>query len=144
MAASRSMVAIVTRSLAEAPVAITLPQWRVLVIVDRYAPLSSGEVAEWMGVHASNATRACDVLVRAGLLERKEDPDDRRRVMLSLTGSGRDLVDALLDHRRQAIAHILQSMPAQERARVAAAMQEFADSAGDAPEPLSSALGWTP
>jgi len=138
MAASRALVAIVARSFAEAEVAITVQQWRVLVIVGSFGPISPGGLARWMGVHPSKATRMCDSLARAGLLDRREDPDDRRRTVLSLTGKGDELVDALHGYRRQAIASILEQLPAASRRQLATAMQEFADAAGDSPEQFVS------
>jgi len=134
MAASRALVAIVARSFAEAHVPITLQQWRVLVIVQNYGSMTSGALAKWMEVHPSSATRTCDTLVKAKLLDRREDPDDRRRTTLSLSRKGEKLVEALLDHRRQAIAAILDEFPAARRGQVAMAMQDFADVAGDHPE----------
>jgi DNA-binding MarR family transcriptional regulator len=76
----------------------------------------------------------CDSLAKARLLNRREDPDDRRRTVLSLTSKGEQLVDALHGHRRQAIASILEQLPASSRRRLAVAMKEFADAAGDSPE----------
>jgi DNA-binding MarR family transcriptional regulator len=134
MAASRALVAIVARSFAEADVAITLQQWRVLVIVSNFGPISPGELAKWLGVHPSSATRACDALVRARLLDRREDPHDRRRMVLTLTGEGEGLVDAMHGYRRQAIANILDELPSARRGQLAEAMQDFADTAGDNPE----------
>jgi DNA-binding MarR family transcriptional regulator len=134
MAASRALVAIVARSFAEADVAITLQQWRVLVVVAHFGPLSPGELAKWLAVHKSNATRMCDALVGAGLLDRREDPDNRRRMVLSLTADGEAVVDSLQAYRRQAIATILDQVPPRRRGQVAEAMQAFADAAGDRPE----------
>ena len=134
MAASRALVAIVARSFAEADVVITLQQWRVLVIVINFGPLTPGTVAKWMAIHPSSATRLCDGLVRAGLLDRREDPIDRRRMVLSLTGRGENLVEALQGYRRQAITNILDEMPTASRSAMAKAMQDFADAAGDSPE----------
>jgi len=134
MAASRALVAIVARSFAEADVAITLQQWRVLVIVSSFGPISAGGLATWMDVHPSKATRMCDRLARAGLISRGEDPEDRRRTLLTLTGNGQQLVDALHGYRRDAIARILDQLPPESRRGLAVAMQEFADAAGDSPE----------
>jgi hypothetical protein len=68
-------------------------------------------VANGLGVHPSNATRAVDRLVSAGLLDRSDDPTDRRNLVFELTRSGRDLVDHVMDRRRAAIAAILARMP---------------------------------
>lgn len=134
MTASRALVAVVAHSFADSQVPITLQQWRVLVVVSNYGPMSSGELAGWMEVNPSSTTRMCDTLVRAKVLDRREDPADRRRTQLSLTPQGEELVAALLDHRRRAIAAILAELPAARRRLVADAMQDFAAAAGDHPE----------
>jgi DNA-binding MarR family transcriptional regulator len=142
MEASRAFVALVAQSLAEGEVALTLPQWRVLAIVNRYGPQNLKAIAHWMGVHPSTATRACDALVTSGLLYRREDPGDRRRIVLTLSDDGQDLADSLLDRRRQAIARVLREMPAARRSRVAEAMQEFAEAVDDVPEHYTSPVDW--
>jgi DNA-binding MarR family transcriptional regulator len=142
MEASRAFVALVAQSLAKGEVPLTLPQWRVLAIVNRYGAQNLKAIAHWMGVHPSTATRACDALVASGLLHRREDPEDRRRIVLTLSEAGQDLADSLLLHRRQAIASVLREMPAARRSRVAEAMREFAESVGDVPEHDASSFDW--
>jgi DNA-binding MarR family transcriptional regulator len=142
MEASRAFVALVAQSLAKGEVPLTLPQWRVLAIVNRYGAQNLKAIAHWMGVHPSTATRACDALVASGLLYRREDPEDRRRIVLTLSEAGQDLADSLLLHRRQAIASVLREMPAARRSRVAEAMREFAESVGDVPEHDASSIDW--
>ena len=44
----------------------------------------------------ANLTRVCDDLVARGLIDRKPKPGDRRAVMISLTGQGRELIDRIL------------------------------------------------
>ncbi|NUR07072.1 MAG: winged helix-turn-helix transcriptional regulator [Nocardioidaceae bacterium] len=134
MGVSRALVAIVARSFAESDVAITLQQWRVLVIVGDYGPMTSGALAGWMEVHPSNATRTCDGLVRLGLLDRRDDPVDRRRTTLTLSARGEELTQELLDHRRRAIRAILEELPAGRRDALVRTMRAFADAAGDHPE----------
>jgi DNA-binding MarR family transcriptional regulator len=50
-------------------------------------------VAGALDVNPSNASRTCDRLMKAGLLDRRESPDDRRNVTLTLTEAGTWLVD---------------------------------------------------
>jgi DNA-binding MarR family transcriptional regulator len=139
--ASQALVAIVTRSFAEVETSITLPQWRVLVILNGHGSLTPSVIARWMGVHPSNTTRACDVLVRAGLLDRRESVKDRRQNVLTLTPEGQTLVDSLLDFRRDAIAGVLEKLPAAQRKLVSEAMQAFADAAGENPEQFVHGAG---
>jgi len=141
MAVSRALVAVVARSFMESRVPITLQQWRMLVVIKDYGPMTVGGLAKWMDVHSSTATRLGDALVRARLLDRRTDPEDRRRTTLTLTKKGRNLVESLLDSRRQAIAAILDEVPTARRARLERAMRDFAEVAGEHPEHFVSGHG---
>lgn len=61
--------------------------------VDRLAPATLNEVAVDVGRGAPAVSRAIDSLVRAGLVERQPDPDNRRRLQLRLTSAGRTELD---------------------------------------------------
>jgi DNA-binding MarR family transcriptional regulator len=142
MEASRAMVAVVAESLAASDVPVTLPQWRALVVVDRHGPLHMSGIAEWMGLHPSNVTRACDGLVRSGLVQRREDEVDRRRQVLSLTAAGHRFVDALLERRRDAIAVVVARVPPERRDRLAEAMRDFAEAVGDTAVAPPATVPW--
>ena len=51
------------------------------------------EIGEQMGVTSAAASQAIDRLVQLGLIERTEDPDDRRAKRLELTEIGLALVE---------------------------------------------------
>jgi DNA-binding MarR family transcriptional regulator len=52
-------------------------------------PATLGQVAKAVGRGAPAVSRSVDSLVRAGLIERTQDPNNRRRLALRLTESGR-------------------------------------------------------
>jgi DNA-binding MarR family transcriptional regulator len=143
MAATRVLVALSARSVAGLDGQITLPQFRVLVMVASTGPVNLGAVARALGVHPSNATRACDRLVGAGLLDRRDDPGDRRNLTLDLTAAGRALVRRVMDDRRAAIAEILARMPDEQRRALAPVLESFAAAGGEVPPTDVWALGWT-
>jgi DNA-binding MarR family transcriptional regulator len=143
MLAARALVAISAQSLAAVDEVVTAPQLRVLVMVASRGPLNLGTVARGLGVHPSNATRACDRLVAAGLLDRRDDPADRRNLQLQLTEQGRGLVDEVMDRRRHAIAEVLERMPALQRTALVPVLTTFADAAGEPPDEHLWSLGWT-
>ena len=91
--ASRALVGIAASSIASVVDDVTVPQWRVLVMVDTRGPLNLAAVAAGLDVNPSNASRICDRLIKAGWLDRQESPTDRRNITLSLTADGRRLVD---------------------------------------------------
>jgi len=77
-------------ALAEAE--LTLAQYRVLVFLDT-APRPASDVAALLDVTPSTVTSVVDGLVHRHLVARGQDPGDRRRVMLSLTDTGREALD---------------------------------------------------
>ena len=115
-------------SLASVDPSVTMPQWRVLVLAEA-EPQSIKSVAHDLGVHSSNATRLCDRLVRAGLLDRRPLEHDRRQVSLTLTEAGRELVERVFAHRRRTVGQVLAELPVEQRAAVADAIDAFVTAA---------------
>jgi DNA-binding MarR family transcriptional regulator len=63
-------------------------QWRVLVVLNRLGPSSSGAVARMASLDHSQVSRASFELVEKGLIVQDDDATDRRRQMLSITPAG--------------------------------------------------------
>lgn len=143
MLATRVLVAISAHSVAAVDDMVTLPQLRVLVMVSSRGSLNLGAVAAGLGVHPSNATRAVDRLVGAGLLSRSDDPTDRRNLVLELTTDGEALVDKVMNERRAAIARILDRMPASRRRALVPVLRSFAAAGGEISAEAVWSLGWT-
>ena len=145
MAAARVLVGLSARSVAAVDDIVTLPQLRVLMMVASRDRLNLAGVATALGVHPSNGTRVVDRLVQAGLLDRRDDPADRRNLVLALTGQGRDLVDRVTAHRRAAIVEILAEMPAEQREGIGPALLAFAAAGGEvSADDAVWSFGWTP
>lgn len=70
---------------------VTGPQRLVLRLIGHYSRLSPGDLAELLHVHPSSLTGVLGRLERSRLLERRRDPSDGRRAILSLTAKGRAL-----------------------------------------------------
>ncbi len=142
MAAARVLVAVVARSVAEVEDQVSLPQLRVLVMLATRGPLNLVAVAEALGVHPSNATRAVDRLVVAGFVNRADLPADRRNVSLTLTRQGRALVESVFEHRRAAIEQVVSRMAESKRKALPRALEAFAEAAGEAPEVHGTGMEW--
>lgn len=137
MRASRVLVGIVARSLAELDGIVSVPQFRTLVLLAGSGQMNLKEVADQLAVHPSNATRVVDKLVTSGLVTRKEAARDRRYVSLDLTAEGHRLVDQVMTHRRDALRQVLATMtPAQQRA-LTTTLEAFADAAGESGAPAA-------
>ncbi|MGH8862679.1 MAG: MarR family winged helix-turn-helix transcriptional regulator [Jatrophihabitantaceae bacterium] len=130
LAASRVLVAVSSESLSAVDDVLGLVQFRVLVILASRGPMDLNALAKRMGVHPSNATRACDKLVGLGFVERGEDPSDRRRLLLAPSAAGVDLLESVSEHRRDAIRQVVAKMTPQSRRHLEQVMTDFA-AAGD-------------
>ena len=60
MTATRALVGVALRSLSAAPVPITLPQHRVLLLLATHGDQTIGQLADELGIDQSNASRICD------------------------------------------------------------------------------------
>jgi DNA-binding MarR family transcriptional regulator len=134
LTASRSMVAVATRSLGAAAEETTIAQYRALVVLASRGPQRLVDLAGALGVAPSTAGRMCDRLVRKGLVRRHRARVDRRSVLVSITVPGRRVVDDATARRRELIAEILGKLPLSRQRSVAGAMAAFANAAGEVPD----------
>ena len=141
LSASRVLVAIAARSLADAGEDVTLTQYRSLVVLASRGPQTVAELADLVAVTPPTASRLCERLVKKGLIRRRAGRHDRRQVHIALTQTGRDLVDAVTVRRRREIADLLAAIPPETQRSVVAALTQLAEVAGEVPEQDWSA-GW--
>jgi DNA-binding MarR family transcriptional regulator len=132
--ASRAMVALAGRTLAELDPEVTLPQSRALIVLASRGPQRVTDIAADLGVAPSTATRMCDRLVRKGLIRRYRTASNRREVRLSLTTSGQSLVRDLTTCRRAELAHYVDAIAPEVYGHVTSALQNFSSAAGELPE----------
>ena len=98
---------------------LTIAQLRTLLVLAEEGPLVIGQIAQRMGIGLSTGGHLVDRLVQAGLAERTEDVEDRRRTLARLTPKGEDLYARLLNHSLQ-IQTLIQKL---EDADLAALLQ---------------------
>ncbi|MDH2426360.1 MarR family transcriptional regulator [Sphaerisporangium sp. TRM90804] len=141
LTASRLLVAISARSLLAAEDKVTLPQFRMLVVLGRgQAKLVT--LAERLGVNPSTAMRMADRLTAARLISREINPDNRRETIMRLTREGRRIVEDVTAHRHAEISMILAKMTGDQRQALIAAMKAFNEAGGEPPARYSFPLGW--
>jgi DNA-binding MarR family transcriptional regulator len=135
--ASRALVAVAARSLADIADQLTLPEVRALVVLHRVGPLPVTLLAERVGVHQSTATRIAARLRRRDLVGTDKGRGDRRLTVVRLTPAGRSLVDGVIERRRAEIAAVVRRLPDADVRGAHAALSAFADALqrGGPPEP---------
>jgi len=133
MAVSRTMTAVVARTLTEISEEITVPQLRVLVLLNSRGPMNLRTVAAHLDVNPSNASRTCDQLVSSGKVARQHDTEDGRTVELRLTKDGKAFVDALMQSRRRLIDRVVARMDPADHIALAHALEAFSAAVAGAP-----------
>ena len=92
----------------------------VLFILEAIGPASQREVSERLLLDPSDLVSLVDILERAGFLERRRDPADRRRYALELTPAGRRATGRLQEVSRMAQEWVLAPLEDDERQALAA------------------------
>jgi len=90
-------------------------------------PLTMGELSSELEVPLSTATRIVDGLVQAGMVERVNDPSDRRVVRVGMSENGYELYQAGMAYNRQRMAKLLNVFTAEEQEQLLKLMNKLFD-----------------
>jgi DNA-binding MarR family transcriptional regulator len=143
LTASRLLVAIAARSLEAVEETVTLPQFRMLVVLSTRSPATLVALAQLLDVNPSTAMRMVGRLASVGLIDKQSSPRSGREISIELTLAGRTLVDDVTARRRTQIAAIVARMPATHRLAMVEALRTFTDAGGEPPVESPIPLGWT-
>ena len=105
-AALRVAIGMLVRKMRQArlPGELTLPETWALSRLDRNGPATSSDLARQDRISPQSMGATLAVLEQRGLVERQRDPADGRRVVLSITAAGRQLVNDRRGARSEMIA----------------------------------------
>jgi DNA-binding MarR family transcriptional regulator len=85
---------------------LSVPQVAALFLLAERPSLKLSDVAAAVGLSLSAASRMVDGLVKAGLVERREAPDDRRQRLLAPTAAGARTVERAAAERMRAVHEV--------------------------------------
>lgn len=91
----------------ERSLGVTAPQRLVIRIVGRFPGIPAGALAKLLHVHPGTLSGILKRLEKRGLLQRRDDPGDRRRSLLGLTDRGRTLDAEAAGTVEAAIAQVI-------------------------------------
>lgn len=86
---------------------VTPTETQCLYVLTRYGPSTAGDIAVRVNLSTGATTRMLDRLQRAGYINRRPDPSDRRRVVIETAGDGVDQVAALYTPLNTDLAELL-------------------------------------
>jgi DNA-binding MarR family transcriptional regulator len=115
---------------------LSMPQIAVLFRLNGGKHCAVTELGDELGVSGAAASQMVDKLVQLGLIERQEDPHDRRVRRLSLTQKGKAIIARSIEARQEWIGRFCSSLSEEKAKEAAGLFNQFAQIA----ERLETAL----
>lgn len=106
------------RGLGESDPFMSPAQLRILEFLQAVPGASLSELSERLEITNATASSHVDRLVKRGLAERVEDPDERRRVVLTLTKEGTKVLESMRTVLRKLFAQVLAPLSVSQIERI--------------------------
>jgi DNA-binding MarR family transcriptional regulator len=100
-------------------------QLRALLVIQEFDGINLRRLATTLGMLLSSASRLCDRLVAAGVVEREPGRLDRREISLHLTPAGQKVLDEFRLDRLDRLAAVLAEMSPTARRALLRGLSEF-------------------
>ena len=111
------------------PENVPLIDWQLMFSVARYGTCHLAHITHHTSLDPAHGSRAATSLEKKGLIERHDDPDNRRRKLISLTPSGTELVMRIWPRAQGLVKTITQSMNVDDFAEVKRLLDTLNDAA---------------
>ncbi|MHB8892023.1 MAG: MarR family transcriptional regulator [Candidatus Limnocylindrales bacterium] len=120
-------------------IAVTMPQAKLLYLLGAAGDLHMSELVHRLGVSLSTISGLVDKVVDHGMASRREDPVDRRQVVVALTPAGHEFIDRFRELNARQMRELLGLLDDEDLALVrdalaalATAVARFAENEGPA------------
>jgi len=117
---------------------ISMQQLRAIYMLRDEEVATVGRLAELFGIGLPAASILADRLVRAGFVDRNDDPADRRRVLLTLTRAGIQLVTDLQEGNHLLMRRWMSRMSPEDLAALTRGWRALAEVASRSSQPLQA------
>jgi DNA-binding MarR family transcriptional regulator len=97
---------------------LSVPQFRTLAFLDRNSGASLSQLAEHLGVTRATASANTERLVQREYVDRCDDPEERRKVVLNLTEAGKQHLYQTRAQTRAYISELLNDLTEEQVAQV--------------------------
>jgi DNA-binding MarR family transcriptional regulator len=101
---------------------LSFTQVNLLMRLYHGGKIGVSELGDHLGISNAAASQAIDRLVKDGLLERAEDPQDRRAKLLTLTKDGQALIERGIEARSQWIAGLTEAFTPDQQNMIISAL----------------------
>ena len=117
---------------------LSMPQFGILMQLHHHQNCGITDISERFDITAPAASQLVDKLFQNGLIERTEDPNDRRAKQIALSKKGRDLIENGSRQRYRWVDQLVKGVNPEEREKIFAALSilnEIARKQEQAPSP---------
>ncbi len=101
---------------------MSLPQFVTLINLHRKGIAGVSDIGDDLGVSSAAASQMIERLVQLGLLERSEDPHDRRAKRIILTSRGRELLEKGMQARARWLDDLARALTPEQQETIIAAL----------------------
>jgi len=104
---------------------VTMAQMKVLMLLREHGAMRVGVLAGRLTVSTPTITGVVDRLVREGLVQRADDPSDRRVVLNVLTAKGGQLMEGLQQRGDAELQRVAGALSAEEQTAIAQSLMRL-------------------
>jgi DNA-binding MarR family transcriptional regulator len=102
---------------------LSMPQFGILMQLHYRGNCAVSDISDRFDITNAAASQLVEKLVQSRLIQREEDPSDRRAKLLNLTDKGRELIQQGIEERYRWVDQLAGKLSAEERAKVAEALK---------------------
>lgn len=106
---------------------LSMPQFGILMYLFYSNKCGISHLGEYMDISAPAASQLVDRLVQHGLVERTEDPHDRRAKQLALTPKGRELIEKGSSARTRWVDDLVRSLKPEDHDQVTSILSKLTE-----------------
>jgi DNA-binding MarR family transcriptional regulator len=120
-------------------IAVSMPQAKLLYLLGALGDLHMSDLVHRLGVSLSTISGLVDRIVDQGLAARREDPEDRRQVVVALTPAGASFIDRFRELNARQMRELLELVGDDDLELIRRALGALADAAARLPSPVPDA-----
>ncbi len=108
---------------------LSMPQFSIMMQLYHRGACGISEIGERFEITNAAASQHVDNLVQAGLIERAEDPHDRRVKHIQLSVKGKSMIEKGMNERFRWVDVLAETLSEKERERTAEALKVLTEAA---------------
>ena len=110
---------------------LSMPQFGILMQLHYRHNCGISDLSVRFDITSAAASQLVDKLVQGRLIQREEDPNDRRAKLLNLTAKGRELIQQGMEGRYRWVEQLVAKLSPEERAKVSEALIILTEAASE-------------